>query len=134
MSGKPPRDKLDRDALLRWRDERRRAIKERNENLLIRMQIQALRQQTEVAEKQRRKPGPPPKHDWPLVVKLAVQTVKDRHYNDEPLPEPCELTASVAEQYLEAKGYDLDEKTSDLRKYCSAVLAGFRDADMDSDA
>ena len=83
---------------------------------------------------QRRKPGPPPKHDWPLVVKLAVQAVKDRYYSDEPLPEPRELTARVAEQYLEAKGYDLSEKTSDLRKYCSAVLAGFRDSDMDPDA
>jgi hypothetical protein len=76
----------------------------------------------------RRKAGPPAKHDWPLVAKLAVQAVKGRYYADSPPQEPKELIAHVAEQCLLLKGYDLDEINSDLRKYCAAVLEGFRDS------
>ena len=72
------------------------------------------------------KGGKPPKYDWRLVVRLAIEEVRETYYNDEPMPQPIELAVKVSDRYRDLKHVYLDEgQNHDLRKWCAAVIKGF---------
>ncbi len=71
------------------------------------------------------KAGRRPKHDWMLVVALAIQEVREIHYNDGAMPSASDLARAVSDRYQDLKHVSIDEVNSDLRKWCSHVLKGF---------
>jgi len=72
------------------------------------------------------KGGRPPKYDWMLVVRLAIQEIRETYYNDEPMPQPIELAVKVSDRYRDLKHVYMDEgQNHDLRKWCAAVIKGF---------
>jgi hypothetical protein len=73
------------------------------------------------------RPGRRLKHDWMLVVTLAIQEVRETYYHEGPMPTASDLARAVSDRYEALKHVQIDEVNSDLRKWCAAVLKGFTD-------
>jgi len=69
--------------------------------------------------------GRRPKHDWMLVVELAIQEVRETYYHARPMPTTIDLARAVSDRYEDLKHIQLDEVNSDLRRWCASVLKGF---------